>query len=125
MTAPQYVAGIDFNAAVRQDAFDVMARLIEHYRTTSTDQAADQWHEPVRNYRDPDVWRRELETIVKKVPLPLALSCELPGPDTYKAIDVAGTPVVITRDAAGTVHAMINVCRHRGGELVPEGTGQA
>src|SRR3984893_12359567 len=60
MAAPHYVAGIDFNPAVRQDAFDV-----------------------------------------------------------------AGTPVVITRDSAGAAHAMINVCRHRGSELVPDGTGRA
>jgi phenylpropionate dioxygenase-like ring-hydroxylating dioxygenase large terminal subunit len=125
MTAPHYVAGIDFNSAVRQDAFDVMARLIEHYRNKSTDQAPEQWREPVRNYRDQDLWRQEIQTVFKKVPLPLALSCELPGPGTYKSIDVAGTPVLITRDATGTVRAMINVCRHRGGELVPEGTGKA
>jgi len=125
MAVPQYTAGIDFHPAVRQDAFDVMARLIQHYRNTSTDQAADQWREPVHDYRDPDLWQREIQTIFRKVPLPLALSCELPGPGSYKAIDVAGVPVVMTRDAAGAVRAMVNVCRHRGGELVPEGTGRA
>jgi len=125
MAAPQYAAGIDFNPAVRQDAFDVMARLIQHYRDTSTDQAADQWREPVHAYRDPGRWQREIQAIFRRVPLPLALSCELPGPGSYKAIDVAGIPVVMTRDRAGDVRAMINVCRHRGGELVPEGTGRA
>ena len=125
MAAPHYVAGIDFNPAVRQDAYDVMARLVEHYRNKSTDRVPEQWREPVRNYRDQDLWRQEIQAVFKKVPLPLALSCELPGPGTYKAIDVAGTPVVMTRDAGGTVRAMINVCRHRGGELVPEGTGKA
>jgi nitrite reductase/ring-hydroxylating ferredoxin subunit len=125
MAAPHYVAGIDFNPAVRQDAYDVMARLIEHYRNKSTDRAPEQWREPVRNYRDQDLWRQEIQAVFKKVPLPLALSCELPAPGTYKSIDVAGTPVVITRDPGGAVRAMINVCRHRGGELVPEGTGKA
>src|SRR5271156_6406371 len=125
MTAPHYVAGIDFDPAVRQDAFDVMARLIEHYRNKSTDQAPDQWREPVRNYRDPDLWEREIKEVFRTVPLPLAMSCELPEPGTYKAIDVAGTPVVITRDPGGSVRAMINVCRHRGSELVAEGTGRA
>lgn len=125
MAAPHYVAGIDFNPAVRQDAFDVMARLIEHYRNKSTDQAPDQWREPVRNYRDPDLWKSEMQAVFRTVPLPLAMSCELPEPGTYKAIDVVGTPVLITRDPTGTVRAMINVCRHRGGELVAEGTGRA
>jgi nitrite reductase/ring-hydroxylating ferredoxin subunit len=124
MAAPHYVAGIDFNPSVRQDAYDVMARLVEHYRNKSTDQVPDQWREPVRNYRDPELWEREIREIFHKVPLPLAMSCELPAPGTYKAIEVARTPVVITRDSAGAVHAMLNVCRHRGSEIVPEGTGR-
>ena len=125
MAAPSYVAGIDFNPSVRKDAFDVMARLIEHYKNKSTDQAETQWREPVRNYRDPDLFRRELDTVHKTVPLPLAMSCEIPEPGTYKAIDVAGTPVLVTRDRKGEAHAVLNVCRHRGAELVGEGTGKA
>jgi len=125
MAAPHYVAGIDFNSAVREDAYGVMTRLVEHYRNKSTDQVPEQWREPVHAYRDPQLWEREMREIVATVPLPLAMSCELPGAGTYKAIDVAGTPVVITRDSAGAVHAMKNVCRHRGGELVPAGTGRA
>jgi nitrite reductase/ring-hydroxylating ferredoxin subunit len=125
MAAPHYVAGIDFNQDVRNDAFAVMARLVEHFRNKSTDQADDQWREPVSAYRDEQLWKQEIEQVHRKVPLPLALSCELPDPGTYKAIEVAGTPVLITRDAQGEVHAMLNVCRHRGAELVGEGTGKA
>ena len=124
MAAPSYVAGIDFNAAVRQDAFDVMGRLVEHFRNKSTDQVPEQWREPVRNYRDEELFQREIEAVHRTAPLPLALSCELPDPGSHKAIDVAGTPVLITRDRQGEVHAMLNVCRHRGAEFVPEGTGK-
>src|SRR5919201_1975039 len=119
MAAPHYVAGIDFNPSVRQDAYDVMARLVEHYKNKSTDQVPDQWREPVHAYRDPELWAREIRSVHRKVPLPLAMSAELPEPGTHKAIDVAGTPVLITRDATGTVHAMLNICRHRGSEVVP------
>ncbi len=123
MAAPHYVAGIDFAPEVRGDAYNVMARLVEHYRNNTTDQADTLWHEPVRAYRDPDLWQREVEAVHRTVPLPLAMSCELPGPGSYKSIDVAGTPVLITRDSAGEMHAMLNVCRHRGAELLAEGTG--
>jgi phenylpropionate dioxygenase-like ring-hydroxylating dioxygenase large terminal subunit len=121
---PHYVAGIDFDPTVRQDAFDLMAKLVEHYKNKSTDEAAEQWVEPVRNYLDEDLWSREVSQIHKTVPLPLAMSCELPDPGCYKAIDVAGTPVLITRDASGVAKAMLNVCRHRGAELVSEGLGK-
>jgi len=124
-TTPHYVAGIDFNVAVRRDAFDTMARLVEHFKKKSTDQVVDQWREPVRNYRDEELWKREVAAIHRKVPLPLALSCELPDRGMYKAIDVAGTPVLVTRDSSGAARAMLNVCRHRGSELVPEGLGKS
>jgi phenylpropionate dioxygenase-like ring-hydroxylating dioxygenase large terminal subunit len=125
MTAvPHYVSGIDFSTpAVRKDAFDVMGRLVEHYRATTTDMVETQWREPVRNYTDPELWEREVQAIHRTRPLPVALSCELPTPGSYKAVDVVGTPVILTRDRDGGVRAMVNSCRHRGGELVPEGTG--
>jgi phenylpropionate dioxygenase-like ring-hydroxylating dioxygenase large terminal subunit len=125
MAAPQYVAGIDFSPEIRDDAYGVMGRLVEHFRNKTTDQADEKWHEPVDAYRDPEQWQREIDAVHKKVPLPLAMSCELPTPGTYKAIDVAGTPVLITRDSAGEAHAMLNVCRHRGAELLADGTGKA
>jgi phenylpropionate dioxygenase-like ring-hydroxylating dioxygenase large terminal subunit len=125
MTAvPRYASGIDFTTpAVRKDAFDVMARLVEHYRATSTDMVESQWREPVRNYRDPELWEREVQAIHRTRPLPVALSCELPTPGSYKAVEVVGTPLILTRDRDGEVRAMVNSCRHRGGEIVPEGTG--
>ena len=123
-TTPRYASGIRFaSEAVRKDAYDVMARLVEHYRATSTDMVAEQWREPVANYRDPQLWERELQAVHRTVPLPLALSCELPAAGSYKAVDAVGTPVVITRQRDGSLRAVVNACRHRGGELVPEGTG--
>jgi phenylpropionate dioxygenase-like ring-hydroxylating dioxygenase large terminal subunit len=123
-TTPKYVSGVQMRTeAVRKDAFSVMARLVEHYRNSSTDRVEGQWREPVASYLDPELWERELAAIHRTVPLALAMSCELTGPGSYKAVDAAGTPVIISRDRAGDLHAVVNACRHRGGEIVPEGTG--
>src|SRR4051794_110961 len=122
-SAPRYAAGVSLDPEIAQDARTMVARLIEHYRNKTTDQADEQWREPVRNYLHQDMWRREIELVHKRVPLPLAVSCELPTPGSYKAITVVNTPVIITRDADGQVHATINVCRHRGAELLAEGYG--
>jgi phenylpropionate dioxygenase-like ring-hydroxylating dioxygenase large terminal subunit len=121
---PQYESHLDFSSpGVRKDAFAVMERLVEHHRATSTDTVADQWHEPVRNYSDPQLWQREVDAIHRRRPLPVALSCELPAAGSYKAVNVVGTPLILTRDRSGAVHALVNSCRHRGSELVPDGTG--
>src|SRR4051794_8766232 len=123
---PHYATGVDFHSpSVRKDAFDVMARLVEHYRATTTDMVESQWREPVQNYIDPELWQREVQAIHRTRPLPVALSCELPTAGSYKALDVVGTPIILTRERDGDLRALVNSCRHRGGELVPEGTGHA
>ena len=123
MSTPPYTAALDFNPVLRDDALGVMRRLVGHYRRKTTDQAIGQYREPVANYRDPEIWQQEMERIHRVIPLPIALSAELATPGSYKSVEILGTPLVVTRDSTGVVHAMLNVCRHRGAELVPAGVG--
>ncbi len=122
---PEYVASSVLDGAAREEAIRMMLRLAEHVRNKSTDQAEDIWAEPVENYYDEELFKAELDLIFKRIPLPLALSAELPGKNTYKAMDAAGVPVVITRDAKGEVHAMLNICRHRGALICGDGYGES
>ncbi|MFG2129485.1 aromatic ring-hydroxylating dioxygenase subunit alpha [Streptomyces sp. NPDC048751] len=129
-SAPEYSSWISqdrstdaASVAMRREAAELVERVVAHYRATSTHEADGQWTEPVAHYLDADRWQRETSAIHRSVPLPLAMSCELPGPHTYKAIDVLGIPVLITRDRQGAVHAMINACRHRGAKLLEPGCG--
>ncbi len=124
MTTPQYQSGVHLDDGIREDALSLVQRLVDLYREKGTDQVDEQWREPVDNYRDPQLWQREIERVHRVLPLALALSCELTKPGSYKAITVAGTPVLLTRDADGILHASLNACRHRGSELVPEGYGE-
>jgi phenylpropionate dioxygenase-like ring-hydroxylating dioxygenase large terminal subunit len=39
-------------------------------------------------------------------------------PGSFLTHDGAGVPVLVTRDHGGRLHAMLNVCRHRGTRLV-------
>jgi phenylpropionate dioxygenase-like ring-hydroxylating dioxygenase large terminal subunit len=123
MSTPPYVAGLELGPVLREDAVGVMRRLVGHFQAGTTDQAPEQYREPVSRYRDQEVWEQEVQGIHRTVPLPLALSAELPGPGSFKSVEVLGTPVLITRDKDGTVRAMVNACRHRGAELLPAGVG--
>ena len=107
----------------RADALDLMRRLTRHHQEKTTDLAAGLWYEPASNYVDPEIFRTEIERVHRSVPLPLAMSREIGEPGSYKAIEAAGIPVVITRDEDGQVHAMVNSCRHRGAEVVGAGLG--
>lgn len=48
----------------------------------------------------------------------------LTGPGSYVAATVAGMPVAVVRDRAGTLRAFYNVCKHRAHELL-SGSGTA
>jgi phenylpropionate dioxygenase-like ring-hydroxylating dioxygenase large terminal subunit len=80
---------------------------------------------PASNYFDPERWQREVDLIFKRVPLLLAMTAEIKEVNTYKAIDVVGMPVLISRGADGIARAFVNMCSHRGAQLVDPGVGTA
>lgn len=100
---------------------EVLLDYVEQDRTYQSDKITTV---PSKSYTDPDLWAREMEVIFKRVPLMLALSCELPNPGTYKAMDAMGLPVLIVRDKTGDVRAFLNVCAHRGAPVADEGHGK-
>ncbi|MBA4354111.1 MAG: (2Fe-2S)-binding protein, partial [Novosphingobium sp.] len=98
-------------------------RMLHFVETKTTDQAADVMRVPVADYLDDARFEREIGRIFKRLPLMLALTIELPAPNDYKAMDVMGRPVLITRGKDGKARAFLNVCKHRAMHLAPEGKG--
>ena len=79
---------------------------------------------PVGNYFDPARFEKERDQILRKDPRPIAHSSELAEPGAFLRRDIAGLPALMTRDSDGAAHAFLNVCRHRGNQLVSERTGR-
>lgn len=100
-------------------------RTLAHARAGTVPLAADIARVPATNYHDPDRWRAEMERVFKRLPLVLGFSCELAEPNSYKALDVAGVPLLLTRDGGGTIRSFVNMCSHRGAIVVEEGAGVA
>jgi phenylpropionate dioxygenase-like ring-hydroxylating dioxygenase large terminal subunit len=109
----------------QQTLREIARRLIAYADARTTQQAEEIHRIPASAYRDPDRWNREVDEIFRRKPLVLAMSAEVAGPHQYKALDVAGVPVVLRRGSDGVVRAFHNACRHRGAALVQAGAGTA
>lgn len=70
---------------------------------------------PYDVYGDPLIRDTEEERIFRgPVWNYLCLEAELPEPDSYRTTFVGGTPVIVSRDRHGVLHAFENRCAHRG-----------
>lgn len=63
---------------------------------------------------------REQAEVFRKRAVPITLSVMLPEPGSAMAHDGYGVPLLVTRDREGQVHALLNVCQHKGSKLLKE-----
>jgi len=61
--------------------------------------------------------------LIRQCPQPVAASSSLPAPGSWLSTNFLGTPLLLVRQESGQVQAFLNVCRHRGARVVPEGSG--
>ena len=108
----------------RNKLIGLAKRLLAHNLNGTTDQADGIMVKPVADYTDNEIIRSEVNKIFYDHPVPIALSAEFKENNSYKAAKVIDTPLLITRGEDGVVRTFINICKHRGAPVCPEGTGK-
>ena len=108
----------------RNKLVDLAKRLLAHNLNGTTDQADGIMVKPVADYTDNEIISSEVNKIFYDHPVPIALSAEFKENNSYKAAKVIDTPLLITRGEDGVVRTFINICKHRGAPVCPEGTGK-
>ncbi len=103
----------------------ITRREVENLRTGRIDLMPDILAVPAADYCDAGRWQLEVDRIFKRLPLALAFSCEFSAPGAYRALEVAGVPVLITRGRDDRIRAFVNMCSHRGNYVVHEKSGIA
>jgi choline monooxygenase len=73
---------------------------------------------PAEAYTSVRYLRRERETVFSQYWVCVGLASDVPNPGDVLPTDVAGMPIVLVRDRAGTLRAFHNICSHRGLQLV-------
>jgi len=109
----------------REELLAMARRTVAHAKARTTDQAESITRVPVSNYVDAERWQREVDLVFKRLPILVATSAELREPDAYKAVEVCGVPLLLSRGGDGVLRAFVNTCSHRGAQLVPPGIGSA
>ena len=109
------------DASTARDTFlQICRRLHDNVRSGRPDQADAVVQLPADTYRDPSIYNQEIEQIFKKVPLLVALSCDIRNPGDYITLNIVGHPLLVVRGDDGVVRTFLNICRHRGARLTDE-----
>ncbi|HEV2446908.1 MAG TPA: SRPBCC family protein [Candidatus Sulfopaludibacter sp.] len=79
---------------------------------------------PARWYTDPAFLDAERRAVFGRTWQHVGHAGQVSAPGSFLACEIAGEPVLVTRDHSGNLRAFSNVCRHRGAVLA-EGQGSA
>jgi nitrite reductase/ring-hydroxylating ferredoxin subunit len=107
----------------REQLIEMARNNMAHANAGTIPQTDDVLQVPAENYFDETRWKQEMEKIFRRVPLVLATTAELREVGDYKAMDAGGVPVLITRTENDGVKAYVNMCSHRGSQIMEEGCG--
>lgn len=77
----------------------------------------------VDQYQSDAIFQRERDHMFARLPAVAAHVSELPNAGDFVKREIAGRSILVTRDAHGEVRAFLNICRHRGTQLVDDESG--
>lgn len=99
---------------------DQARRAAEAIRSAQPPLDETEYRLPVERYTSQARFEAERDILFRRYPLAVALSGEMAEPGSCLALDVHGLPVVLARGEDGVMRAFLNVCRHRGIEVLTE-----
>jgi phenylpropionate dioxygenase-like ring-hydroxylating dioxygenase large terminal subunit len=76
-------------------------------------------------YTDARIFSAELRDLFGRVWVYIGHESEIPRANDFRTRTVGGRPVILTRDADGQVHVLLNRCRHRGATVCRQDRGRA
>ncbi|PLP58875.1 (2Fe-2S)-binding protein [Mesorhizobium loti] len=76
-------------------------------------------------YMDPAIFERDRERLFRRHWHCLAHASVIPNPGDFELFRLGDEQIILTLVADGTIHAMLNVCRHRGAEVCIKPKGNA
>lgn len=75
-------------------------------------------------YTDPQIFAQEQEHIFESMWFCVSRASDLAKPGSFRTYQVGRESVLVSRSRDGSVHAFLNICRHRGAKLCTEESGE-
>ena len=97
---------------------DLLQKLVRVYEG-ALDPGLTDFQIPTAAYTDELQFQAE-QRLLRALPMAVAHVSQLQTAGSCLVHDALGIPIMVTRDREGELHAMLNVCRHRGTRLVEE-----
>lgn len=108
---------------MRRQTQEALSVQINQMIDSGTTAMADEvMFNPVSDYTDVGRLGSEL-AMLRRTPVVVGFASQCPNPKDFLAVDAAGMPVLVVRQADGGLRAFLNVCRHRGSKLTFEPCG--
>jgi phenylpropionate dioxygenase-like ring-hydroxylating dioxygenase large terminal subunit len=104
-------------------AVSIHGRVLSALQTQRGDADAAEGSVDVDRYLSASVFAEE-QLLFRRCPQPVAAASSLPRPGCWLSLTFMGVPLLLVRQESGEVQAFLNVCRHRGARVVPEGQGE-
>jgi glycine betaine catabolism A len=109
----------------RERVVDLLGRLRSVMESGDVEPTCGEGAVAVDRYASQAQLDAERRVLFREWPLAIARESDVAEAGSFVTHDDTGTPILVTRDDDGRVHAMLNVCRHRGARLVDQEAGQA
>jgi phenylpropionate dioxygenase-like ring-hydroxylating dioxygenase large terminal subunit len=76
-------------------------------------------------YTDPEVFQLEMERLWSRTWIYVGHASQVPNAGDFITLDIAAKPVIMVRQADGTIRVLMNRCAHKGTKVVSELAGNA
>ena len=95
-------------AALREERLDIPSLIARQRRGYSLEQPF---------YCDRDIFDRDMDRLISQLWLLVDHETRIPNPGDYLLFRVGREELIVVRDKTGEIHALFNVCRHRGSRV--------
>ena len=97
---------------------ELIKRVFDMHDRKTTSMGDRIYRNPISDYTCMEQAKLEQQQLFRDYPLVVCLSSHIPNPGDYVTDELSGVRVLVTRNSERKVRAFLNVCRHRGAQVV-------